>query len=896
MKPEFPLGFLIVLLLGGTPACFGQTPSSIVKSYGNVPLVEVLDDLADECGFQFSYDSDLIHQKQLKDFSLDGESCHLALAKTLQKAGLESSKVANGQFVLFPPKTGNQSSAPPISIRGIVLEESTGEALPGALIKVFMEGENSHFAGTISDENGNFDLRFPGTPEATVSVQYLGYRSKRLQLSSFEEANPLLISLSGNPLELESVVVTGKSDLQIGPGSLVASTSINPRKVDGLSVLGEPDVFRTLQFLPGISSTEESADGLFIRGGTPDQNLVLIDGIPIYNTGHFFGMFHAFNADALEKLDVSRGGFGVEHGGAGAGLVSIETKPTGVDSLEAGFSANLAALSAFVSVPLKQKKAAFMLAGRRSFNEVFQSPFYKKISGNVFQTGTIFENARNSEEENLEYALDPLSNFHDVHARFLMEAGKKGRFTASFYNGRDAVRYESDLIDPESDPEMEANSEENLTLVNTLAGLGYEVVLSDRFQLETKTHFSRYRGRFSNEFRTEDDQDTLTTRNEQDNFVLNLGLETGLNWNIRPGHHLKGGLDLNQIATGFEFISDDVEEELDSVSISSTVAALFLAYDYEPNSRWILSPGFRGSYYGVDEAWLLEPRMSVRYDLGNGIKINGNAGLYQQYLNPIQINNSLKLGMDFLSLASEDNDIEITQTLQTGLGVSLLRPGIWVDVQGYYKQLEGLERYVRSFDASSNAAEVEEQLTEGSGTSLGLDVLVRLQKGQFTGWTGYSLSQVIHYFEDLNEDNPFPGDQDHRHQVNLVASYEIQNWEFSATWTCASGKPYSTPVGIDSFIDVEGDRIFELRYTEINNFRLPAYHRLDANFAYRFPVARIARGKVGMSLFNLYNRANIRDRNYAIELADEDEDVPNIVRIDRDLLGFSPNVFFRLKF
>lgn len=882
----------ILTLFFGFPV-LGQQPCTFSGHFENSNLKTVVDALGESCGISFSFDTDLLESIPIEDFEVRKQNWSAALQDLLVRHQLALKEISANRFAIVPhPSSTNSSESSLRTITGTVYDEANLSVLPGAQISLY-QGTDLPTKGAIADSEGRFSLQIDPKQDNRLLVRLLGYEPKEWLVGDIPD---LSIGLKSRPLELEAVIVTGESDQTFHKGQSEGQIGLSPRRLSAISVLGERDVFRTLQFLPGVSSTEESSNGLYIRNSTPDQNLVLIDGVPIYNTGHFFGMFHAFNADALQRVDVSRGGFSVARGGAVAGLIDIESKPSLGDSLSGGLTANLAATSGFLSLPFLKNKAAIMVAGRRSYSDILRSPLYESISGNVFQTGSIFEDENLvGDDDSLEYSLDPVSNFHDIHAKVVFGLGAKGQLSANFYNGRDLVRYTFDS--PENATEYKRFSEEQLSLSNNVGGIRYQRQFSKNLKLEIASYATTYRGRFSNEQSISEDADSFEYSGSQNNLVATGALRSMLTWDIKPGHQIIGGLHATRTAASFELGSEEDEvQSLDSITTSASMLSGWLGYSFKKDEWLEISPGARITWYGLDEELYLEPRVQGTVKLPKGFRVNGNIGLYRQFLNPIQISNSLKLGTEFLALASEDNGIQATTSLQSGVGISWMKPGIWVDVQAYHKNLTGLERYVRSFDIELNANDIDDLLSDGEGDILGLDVLVRGHIGPWVGWAGYTISSVEHYFPELSEGNRFAADHDHLHELKLVNMLRLDRWEFSLTWVFASGKPYSVPVGIDSLVDGDGNPFIELRFQELNGQRLPSYHRLDANISYNFPTGKRGNGQVGISFFNIYNRENIRDRNYSVHYPDQANAPLEIVRVDRELLGFSPNVFLRWRF
>lgn len=886
---------MIVFLGGLWWPVQGQSLCRTSGAWENVNLEVVVKAIAESCNIGISYDTDLIKSKQVHFLEIKEEPFDIAIYKAIEGHGLGVVKISEGKYSITQL---NPAQNPVVSVirkvSGVVIDGSSGTGLPGVAVVLGNREDGLSNRGVLTNEWGRFELITSISPGDFLEARSMGYQSSQIEIPHQGEVLLLLVEL---PLELESVLVTGSSE-QVFQNGRGGTMQVSPRHIDAISVLGEKDVFRSMQMLPGISATEESSNGVFVRGSTPDQSLVLIDGVPVYNTGHFFGMFHAFNADALSRINVSRGGFNVSQGGAVAGLIDIESKPRLSDSLSGGLNANLAATSAHLSLPVSNGRAAFMVAGRRSYADILQSPLYKQISGNVFQVGSISEaNSAVEGNDSAFYEADPLSNFHDIHAKGVVKLGEDKKLSASFYNGRDIVRYS--LNESNREDEYFRRSEERLRLANNAGGVKYEQNINSRMQLDVHGYLTSYRGRLENYYTLIEEMDTIEFGSEQDNLIRTGALRTNLNWKFSDTHHFQIGLQAMRTASEFlitnEEDEEDEEQTLDSLNLASGIYSLWLGDTWNPIPKLVVSPGIRLSWYGVNDELFFEPRIQASYALKGGLSLNGNLGVFQQFLNPVQINNNLKLGTEFLTLSSEESGVDAIRSYQGGLGISWLKPGLWVDVQGYWKYLDGLERYNREFDPFLNGNTFGERLSDGEGTVLGVDVLVRGHKGPWLGWVGYTLSSVIHYFPDLNQDEAFPADHDHAHELKLANTYTLKNWDFTLMWSLASGKPFSTPTSVDTILD-SGDEYLELRYDLLNRQRLPAYHRLDLTASYRLPAWGWGEGKIGVSVFNVYNRQNIKERNFTVEYPDEENAPLEIVQIDRQLLGLSPNIFFNLTF
>ena len=893
----------LLMFLGGLfGSALGQSVCEISATYEDESLEKVIKDISETCELAISYDPNRIKGLEVSRLVFKRTPVEEALFRAIEGQQLKVVKIAEGKFSLAPVNaSGNSDQVVLRRVSGVVVDGSSGTEMPGVAVVIGDNENGSSNLGVLTDEFGKFEIVLPSDQGDFLEARSLGYQPSRIPMPEFGQA---IIVITELPLELETVLVTGRQE-QIfssnGNGRNM-TVRVSPRHVGAISVLGEKDVFRSLQMIPGVSGTEESSNGVYVRGSTPDQTLVLIDGMPIYNTGHFFGMFHAFNADALERVDVSRGGFNVSQGGAVGGLISIDSRPRIGDSLSGGISANLAATSAHLSLPLANDRIAVMVAGRRSYSDIIQSPLYAQISGNVFQVGSINEaNAIVEDNDSAFFEADPLSNFSDLHVRSVFDLEEKGRLSAGFYNGRDVVGYV--LGESYDDDSTIQRATENLTLVNNVGGVAYEVDIKDNLHYTANAYVTNYRGRLNYDYLSSDQEDTLALFTEQDNQVTTGAIRNNLNWQLNPSHQLQFGWQYQRTASGF-YISDDEDAEtdddedpgnIDSLGLGTGILSLWAGYTWKHKEKFIVSPGLRITHYGLNEEFYFEPRLQASLSLTGGWRLNGNVGYYLQYLNPVQINNNLKLGTEFLTLASEDNGVDGVASWQGGLGVSYLKPGIWVDVQGYLKYMDGIQRYAREFDPNLNGNEFGDRLSDGEGLVMGGDLFIRGNKGPWSGWMGYTLNKVLHFFPGLNQGEPFAADHDHRHELKLASVYKWRRFEFSAQWTLASGKPYSQYSRLNTIV-ADQDTIFELEFDRLNNLRLPAYHRLDVNASYQFKTRKWGTAKIGISVFNLYNRENIRDRNFAIEYTDDEDEPIEVNTVDRTLLGLSPNLFLRISF
>ena len=853
-------------------------------TYKRAPLKEVIKELEADFGLVFAFETKRVEGKTVT-ITLKKEPLNSAVKKIMDNAGLRTEWVDEKSVVLHAKEKGDGVEGSGVrTLFGRIKDHETQEPLPYAT--VYMKRSRK---GVVADENGGF--HFPETPTTsdTLIVRYLGYRQQEIPVNP-KGLHALEIALKPSSRRMEDILITSQGRLLPETGQ-EGEMSFNPQKIQAFSVLGEEDIFRALQFSPGISATEESADGLYLRGGTPDQNLVLLDGITVYNTGHFFGMFHAFNARALDRVRVYRSNYGAQYGGRVSGVIDITGKPERPDTLQFGASANLVSANIHAQIPLFKQKASLLIAGRRSFNDIVSSPTYESISGNVFQTGGIWSDENAAEELNGEYELDPTSFFYDLHTRLVVTPSDNDLIAATFYTGGDQTNY----FFQQTDTTYSRESNDELILANLGSSLTWDHQWSPDLLSTAQLAYSTYGQRYNYDQEVVEEADSFAYETFQDNRVSAWDARLSTTWKPLTQHQFEGGLHFNFQSSLFEVSTDDNENVLPDSGVTEGAAyTAYLQHVYSPNPKISLRTGLRYTFFDGMEEHFWEPRIQIRATPWKNWRFQANWGIYNQFLNSVIMANRLKLGENFFAVAAPEQGIDNIVSFNLSAGAIFSKGPFLVEVEGYRKDLEGLITYDRSFDTEINANQIGDQLSEGTGTIMGVDVLVRYVKDWYTGWAAYTLSNVTHEFPELNEGNPFPADHNHTHELKLVNMLKFGRWNLSATWILASGKPFTPVMGIDTLIDLEGEPYHELDLEPRNSGSLPAYHRLDLNVRYNFPLGKWGRARTGISLFNVYDHENIRDWNYTIEYDENDE--VQAVLIERQLLGFSPNLYFGLVF
>lgn len=793
------------------------------------------------------------------------------------------------------------------TISGTVTDASSGETLPYA--SILLEGTSR---GTATNVDGYFVMVGVPADSVVLLISFLGYTPLRLPIDTRTLTEPLAIELEPITSSFEEdVVVVAERYQMVKAAEGISKVTVSPKDLAVLPTAGEVDIFRSLQLLPGISGTNEGSAGLFVRGGTPDQNLVLLDGMTVYHVDHFYGFFSAFNADAIKDVQVYKGGFPAQYGGRTSSVVDL-TGRTGANTLGGAASINLLSASAMLEVPVGTR-SSLLLSARRSYTDVLQTGLYN----NIYETIT-GEDITPEEQGGFgpPQGGNPLENqsvspnfyFYDLNAKFTYRPTNRDVLGVSFYNGQDHLDKSRDLFGGRGGAfggDATQNVESDLTDLTDWGNVGVSGKWSrqwhPRFYSNTLVAYSSYFSDYNRDAfieRRDADTDSVTFSNRfgtlEDNRVDDFTFRLDNEWQIRSERKLSFGLQYTASDIRYDFTRDDTLQVLNRDQNGQQVA-FYLQTSGRPLPRLLpsvsVTNGMRVAYYDQVGEVYTEPRLSVSIGLTDRIKLKGAYGEFNQFVARVVNENVTEGARDFWLLADGD-DVGVQTATHYIAGLSY-ETGTWLfDAETYYKDLGGLTEFSLRFRPTRTEINADELFFTGDGTARGIEFLAQKKTGAHTGWLSYTLSEVEHTFEGINDGDPFPALQDQLHELKLVNSFELsQEWMLSFTWTYASGKPYTAPESIYTIDLLDGTQQSYTHVGSKNGQRLPAYHRLDTSLQYRFPIGYEgdASGQVALSLFNLYNRSNVWYKEY--DLSESPVGVT-----DYNFLGFTPNISFRVDF
>lgn len=787
-------------------------------------------------------------------------------------------------------------------IGGKINDINSGESLPYAKVTI----KDTNRVST-ANQDGSFTIL--NIPVGSILViNKMGYESKEIKVSS--DTKRLIINLYKLEKDslIEDVVVVGSVNSNMMQQSGISQFSLSPDLTRSLPNLGEQDIFRSMQLLPGVSGSNESSSGLVVRGGTIDQNLVLFDDFTVYHVDHVFGFFSAFNNNAIKDVQFYKGGFGAKYGGRMSSVVDITGKDGNTEQFGIGASVSLLSTNAVVEQPFADGAGSFILTGRKSY----QSDLYNDILESV--TGEN-QNAQAGTSTPGQFALGrfsivPESYFYDMNAKLTYRLPNDDKFSISFYNGADELDNSRD-VDGNADisrlcelfdgngPFGGTFCEEEISFAvgtidlsewgNTGISAKYSHQWNDRldtnFVISASEYFS-YRDRLINtQVIYEDSDDEPTTGesssnedNQLDDFTVKIENDYYLNqWNT-----LSFGLQYTQQNIDFSLIQNgDLVLETKNEGATSTV---YIEDEIVINALTVI-PGLRVSKYSINDEVYTEPRLSISYELNDTTQLRAAFGDYHQFALSVARQSIEEGPRNFWTLADGET-VPVSKSSHFILGTTHYVGNYNFNIELFHKEYEGLSEFtqqtrpIRNEDGKGLTLILEQEFHTGSGTASGVELFLQKNIGDLTGWVGYTFSEVIYDFPTVSDTTYF-ADQDATNEFKTVLMYRWGDWDLASTFIYATGRPYTEVLGV-----VEDTFPPTYEVGAKNDLRYDDYHRLDLSFTYNFS-RRGLDGQAGLSIFNLYDRKNQWYTEYEIIEGE-------ILETEITYRGFTPSLFFKV--
>lgn len=789
-----------------------------------------------------------------------------------------------------------------VTLSGYVTDAQTSETLIGVSIHNTSAG-----SGTTTNNYGHYALQVPLNQSIRVRFSYVGYEPVDTVLTITKETH-LNIAMKAQESLLGEVVVTASrtTELKTMETGRVKIASDDIRKAP--SLMGENDLVKYVQLLPGVSKGTEGFSGPVVRGGNVDENLYLLDGNPLYNVSHLMGLFSTFNSDAVKTANFYKGSFPARFGGRLSSVLDVRMKDGDMKKFHGALSIGLISSRLHLEGPIWKDKTSFSVSLRRTYADILLRPFINRINK---------ENSSQNEKNN----VYPGYYFYDINAKINHTISDSDRLFLSFYLGQDklSVRtdnwgrhtysnsYEPDKINTE---EYSEKVKLRVNWGNMLISMGWNHLFSPSLFANTTIYYGKYRSLITTDMARVVTSSLNPTIYHNFNMDINSGIEdvglrSDFEWRPQNEHYIRFGLDaimhkfiptmesMKVHATaGSEFPPFNQSKEK-GTPIKSQEVALYAEDEITFLDNLSANIGARGSYLSVEgkSYWSLEPRASIRYSLLPTLSLKASYAEMTQYVHLLQ-STAISLPTDlWVPVTSK---IKPMRSRQAVLGLYWEKNGYEVSAEGYYKWLHNQIAYKDGAAMYFSEVDWQNRVAIGQGRSYGSELLLRKATGKFTGWISYTLSWSDRIFPggEVNNGKRFWDKYDNRHKLNIVAQYTFnKRADISAAWVFSSGNRMS----LESGFKLDMDGYPELYVSERNNFQLPNYHRLDlgVNF-YRY-------GKNGqqhiwnISVYNAYMQHN----SFMVELTEEyseKEEVRKPVIRSYSLFPIIPSISYTFKF
>ena len=754
-------------------------------------------------------------------------------------------------FLLILGKVFNQE----YTLSGYIKDAKTGEALVGA--SVFIE---NNAKGTSTNVYGFYSITIL-SQSTKVRYSYIGYNQieKSIELNKDLRLN---IELSEKQDVLDEVIIESKQPDENTQSTQMGRIELSMDKVKTIpAFMGEVDILKTIQFLPGVSSGGEGNTGFYVRGGGPDQNLILLDEATVYNASHLFGFFSVFNADAIKNVSLTKGGMPSNYGGRLSSVLDITMKDGNYKNFQSDGGIGLIASRLTLQGPIKEDTASYIISGRRTYIDVLTKPFIPDSSS--FKGSGYF--------------------FYDLTAKLNWRLSDKDRLYLSSYFGRDVFTFNNQDLDFMF----------NVPWGNATASLRWNHLFSDKIFVNTTAVFTDYNFAFqggSSSFNFELASGIRDYNLKQDYTFYHSSLHNyKFGWNYTFHRFIPSSLSASSGDVEF-----DTEED---VKVYGNESAIYLLDEWNINESLKINLGFRLSMYqhigpftryfknpnsGVTDStreysnletiktyFGPEPRFSARYLLPDQSSIKMGYAHNYQYIHLASIS-SVSLPTDLWFPSTEIVKPQIGTQYSLGYFKNFFKNKYEASIEIYYKDLKNLIEYKENaFPEDNLNNNVDNQLTFGNGYSYGAEFFLKKRLGDFNGWIGYTYSKTMRKFDEIDNGEWFPAKYDRRNDLSVVTQYQINNRiNIGAVFVYATGNSLSLPER--RWFSLEENRIITV-WSKRNQYRLDPYHRLDISVTIDSkPYKEVFNKETNqfdkvdkklisswnISVYNVYNRAN----------------------------------------
>ena len=844
------LGLYLLFSTSGLLAQSASFKKYINIHYDGTNFQTVLGLFEQQTGLYFQYNSDIIPTGRPIHIAYKNVQAQQAIKDFLHQYGLDCKRLDNYLVLcLWSPQEPKKQ----FILSGRVSLESSGERLVKAMIYL---PQRNQFA--LTDEFGIFRLAIPtkkidiATDTIFIVIQYGGCTPYTDTLINNRDYF-LNAQLKPSVERIETTTVIVKNEFQ--DRSVIQGQSdqfgINSARQKLLpALMGENDILRTLSFNPGVVTGSEGMMGIYVRGGSGDQNLVLLDEAPVFNAYHLYGIFGIFNGDIVKSAQMNRGAFSPEYGGRLSSVISVQSIDGNENTWSSQLGLGLLSTKATVQGPIWRKRTTAVISIRRSNLDFVAEPITKILLKDRSNINTYY--------------------FWDINAKINHKFSEKSALSISFYRGGDNASFIENRSSETIENRYFQSREQGNNWGNQVGSIRWRYAFLKHIRFTLKAYVSDYVFAQKNNYQIQVQSRFLSKKTLSDyaNYSFRNGLrdidfsgKTDIQVNKLMAIRFGGGYTKHVFTPGDRSLKTKIDSigrlySFNDPIINTPEIGGFVQIEYHSPTFGYLDIGSRIAYFGLGEKQYYlrpEPRLTYRYRIRPNLWVKATASKNIQFFHQL---NNLAMGLPSDLWVPSNTKFEPSEARQTSLGFTSSQKNFQISSEVFLKKFYHLLEYKDNAIYINSAVNWEETLTQGTGEAKGWELLIEKTKGKLNGWVSYTLMWNTRQFLDLNNGNPFPSRYDRRHNIYLVGTYLLsKSITISGSWSYNSGFAYTAPEGI-YLSPTSHDPYAEIYiYGERNALRSIANHRLDLSFQYRFSNEKL-RQELSIGIYNCYNRKN----------------------------------------
>jgi outer membrane receptor for ferrienterochelin and colicin len=761
-----------------------------------------------------------------------------------------------------------------VTISGYVTDRETGERLISASVY-----EKNTMRVTTANNYGFYSLTSP-VGAITIGASYIGYNTREISLN-LQKDTVINLALGLSSKEINEITVIGNKVNKV-EATQMSVIDVPIQKLQSIPViLGEADIMKVIQLLPGVKGGTEGTSGIYVRGGGPDQNLFLLDGVPVYNASHLLGFFSVFNPDAIKTVKLYKGGFPARFGGRLSSVVDISMKDGNMKKLKGEFSIGLISSKLSLEGPIIKDKTSFIISARRTYLDILAQPLIAYL------------NSTEGGEDTKAGAY-----FHDFNLKVNHIFSERSRLYFSGYLGKDkgygGSTNSSNYTYDDQKINMRSAYMFGLGWGNTIASLRWNYLINKRLFSNTTVTYSNYNFAVDQD----DKSENLISKTKSENYyryysgIKDIAAKVDFDYFPAPGHDVKFGTHFtnHHFTPGVTQIKEDEGSDINAVldttfgnrDIYANELSSYIEDDMALTSNLRMNAGLHLSVFNVQGVTYarLQPRLSLRYKVSDNWSLKAAYSRMAQHVH-LLTTSGISLPTDLWLPVTKEFEPPISDQVAMGAVINLPK-NLTFSIEGYYKNMKNLIEYKEGASFTGNATNWESKVEKGHGWSYGAELMLEKTVGKTTGWIAYTLSWSNRQFENLNFGRVFPAKYDSRHDISVAITHEFsKKIDIGLTWVYNTGNAVTLAVQEYPQGNIPGTRSgyliggsssnfppyspstsnlisFENKisdYNGRNNYRMPAYHRLDIGINFHKQKKHGVR-TWSISAYNAYNRQN----------------------------------------